>query len=299
MNKQKGFTLIELLVVIAVIALLMAILLPALGRAREQAKRTVCFNQLKQLQFAWGMYCDDHKDHVPCADIFYSEDCVAIASNQRAIECCGPGWFRWPHPWPGSPTTPGAKDNPLVELPGSHDHPLEVPKEDWYHAIWHGSIFRYLNNYKIYRCPVGDKNAYVTYDIAHSMNAYPGVFAPYEWEIYYRNQIKRAADRQVFSDRGHPEQGAYGVVGSKDAGVNQDPATRGFFDEPPKRHGQGQPTSFVDGHTEYHKWTDKRTWNFYWNDPTDQTCNQDMYWLQHVVWGKVSFTYPTKCPPAF
>jgi hypothetical protein len=102
----------------------------------------------------------------------------------------------------------------------------------------------------------------------------------------------------VFGDLGYASNGAYGVVAGP-GGANVDPATRGFWDPPPKRHGQGQPASFVDGHTEYHKWVDKRTWNYYWNDPTDQTCNQDMYWLQHVVWGQVSFIYPAKCPPAF
>jgi len=49
MNEQRGFALIELLVVIAIIALLMAILIPALHRAREQGKRVVCLNNLKQL----------------------------------------------------------------------------------------------------------------------------------------------------------------------------------------------------------------------------------------------------------
>ncbi len=49
MRIKKGFTLIELLVVIAIIAVLMAILFPALNRAREQGKRTMCMGNLKQL----------------------------------------------------------------------------------------------------------------------------------------------------------------------------------------------------------------------------------------------------------
>jgi len=56
--KSKGFTLIELLVVIAIIAVLMAILMPALYRAREQGKRAVYLNNLKQLSLAWIMYAD-------------------------------------------------------------------------------------------------------------------------------------------------------------------------------------------------------------------------------------------------
>ena len=67
MKKTRGFTLIELLVVIAIIALLMAILMPALSRAREQGKRAVCLNNLKQLTLAWMMYADDHAGRLPHA----------------------------------------------------------------------------------------------------------------------------------------------------------------------------------------------------------------------------------------
>src|SRR4030042_942704 len=59
-----AFTLIELLVVIAIIALLMAILLPALGRAREQGKRAVCLHNLGQLMVAWNMYADDNAEKI-------------------------------------------------------------------------------------------------------------------------------------------------------------------------------------------------------------------------------------------
>jgi len=60
MGKGKGFTLIELLVVIAVIALLIAILIPVLNLAREQAQRAVCLSNLRQLTLAWVLYADDH-----------------------------------------------------------------------------------------------------------------------------------------------------------------------------------------------------------------------------------------------
>jgi prepilin-type N-terminal cleavage/methylation domain-containing protein/prepilin-type processing-associated H-X9-DG protein len=61
---RKAFTLIELLVVIAIIAILMAILMPTLHRAREQGQRTSCLNNLRQLTLAWILYADDNGDKV-------------------------------------------------------------------------------------------------------------------------------------------------------------------------------------------------------------------------------------------
>ena len=60
MGKRKAFTLIELLVVIAIIALLMSILMPALGRVRKQARTTACLAQLKQWGLMFSLYCQDN-----------------------------------------------------------------------------------------------------------------------------------------------------------------------------------------------------------------------------------------------
>jgi prepilin-type N-terminal cleavage/methylation domain-containing protein/prepilin-type processing-associated H-X9-DG protein len=66
---RRGFTLIELLVVIAVIALLMAILLPALSRAREQGKSTRCLSNLKQIGIAMHAYATDYSYLLPRAEL--------------------------------------------------------------------------------------------------------------------------------------------------------------------------------------------------------------------------------------
>jgi prepilin-type N-terminal cleavage/methylation domain-containing protein len=64
-KKSKGFTLVELLVVIGIIAVLISILLPALNKAREQARRTQCLSNLKQVHALFMMYANQNRDQVP------------------------------------------------------------------------------------------------------------------------------------------------------------------------------------------------------------------------------------------
>ena len=63
-QSRRGFTLIELLVVIAVIALLLAILLPSLGKARETGRQTVCASNIRQMIIATNAYALDFKDSI-------------------------------------------------------------------------------------------------------------------------------------------------------------------------------------------------------------------------------------------
>ena len=61
-SRSVGFTLVEVLVVVAIVAVLAAILLPSLQRARSQTRTTQCLSNMRQLAYGWGMYSDDNRD---------------------------------------------------------------------------------------------------------------------------------------------------------------------------------------------------------------------------------------------
>lgn len=90
---QRGFTLIELLVVIAIIAILSAILFPAFARARENARRTSCLSNLKQIGLGVMQYTQDYDEKYPMA---YISPAASISPIGKAPWIAGaPGYWVW------------------------------------------------------------------------------------------------------------------------------------------------------------------------------------------------------------
>jgi prepilin-type N-terminal cleavage/methylation domain-containing protein len=288
MNKNRGnrgFTLIELLVVIAIIALLMAVLVPALSRAREQGKRAVCLTQIRQLQLAWNMYCDDNDDKVPAGDVCFSwEFWPDMGGPQLA-------WHEWPHPFPHAmPPTASTNGRLGAAYPWNCVATGQCKQPEWYHATEEGLLWKYIKDYKAYQCPVGEKGEFITYSNVHSIKTWasppngsagPGSISR---TIMKKSQIKRASDRVVFIDAGKAQWAACFLPYDRFGGlVHAGP--------PPARHGMGTVFSFADGHSAYKKWKDPHTVKVIkediYNTSDFAPCDCDLRWYVRAVWGDI------------
>jgi len=167
--KTRAFTLIELLVVIAVIAVLMAILMPALNIARDQAKRIHCINNVKQLTFAWLLYKDDNDDKM-----------VGGLPQRGSIDA-----------WMLSPR-------------GNDPDPIEQCKE----GLRQGKLYPYVKNVDVYRCPSDDRinregmYTFGSFSISGPLNGEEKEWSNRHLILY--GEIKNPADTFVFVEEIDP-----------------------------------------------------------------------------------------------
>ena len=240
---EPGFTLIELLVVIAIIAILAAMLLPALSRAKLKAQAVQCMNNGKQMMLGWRYFVDDNSDKVPSAWV-----------NQDDWNPVGEMTFS------GRPSTDGAnphnwdvndlKKSPLWPYCGKNPGIWRCPGDAPYTCIPSSA------EYKGQSLPrVRSMSMLSWFNGADAQNFGPG------FTVYKKiDQVLKPGPSKtiVFVDE-RCDSINDGEWCSGMSGWPDKPSQWNIVDVPGSYHGGSCGFAFCDGHSEIHKWKDPKT----------------------------------------
>lgn len=276
-RQGRGFTLIELLVVIGVIAILMAILIPVLNRARELGQRVVCLSNLKQLTYAWILYAEDNDGRLVSGRSFRD---LGNSDGSRIMKS-----------WMGEAFRNPTKRSDVT------DHPDK------------GALWPYIGNIDLYGCPRHrgrppnrPRNiAIATYVAVASANGsdVDGVstIAPNQSLVRPGRRVGKtvlkltrmtdiisppASERAVFADIGSTFGGSFPVEYLSPEYTSQHRLNS---------HVKGATLSMADGHAEYWKWRARETLDTVRAyEPETQEGLFDLQRLQRAMWGRLGYS---------
>jgi prepilin-type N-terminal cleavage/methylation domain-containing protein/prepilin-type processing-associated H-X9-DG protein len=268
--RSRGFTLIELLVVIAIIAILAAMLLPALASAKQRALSIQCLNNEKQLSLAWIMYANDNNDN--------------LAPNRGLNGATGVNYNLDPRTQPS--LQPGGANADWC--PGNIQNPLCALHQDWW--IEAGLLYPYLKSLLVYHCPADktvvphgvnpllQKPALRTYSMncwVQPMDSPGNASNPWMnipgYTIYTKlaNMVRPGPSKTWVFIEENPysiDDGFFAVDPRESTKWNNLPAVL---------HGDASNLAYADGHAQAHLWTDTSMINAKPSSPITTTSSVD------------------------
>jgi len=260
-SARRGFTLIELLVVIAIIAILAAMLLPALGRAKLKAYGISCVSNLKQLQLGWVMYSNDNQDRV----VPGGEGATTTVPIAAAYLSGGP-FANWVLGAVNTAAGSAATNTTFIE---------------------NGLLFPYIKSFGVYKCPADRKQVLGGPTVrSMSMSAWMNPLKSWNDVVPYSgNKLLREFRKQSDIASWLPSQ-CWVFIDENPNSINDgwfccDPnQPNKWVDIPASYHGNAGGLSFADGHAEIKKWRDSKMLNAQSTDVLRDITSDDLAWLE-------------------
>lgn len=240
----RGFTLIELLVVIAIIAILAAMLLPALGKGKLKAQGIQCMSNHRQMALGWRMCAEDNQDTL----VYASQDPRTPDLDKYA--------------WTQS----------VMDFTSAADN-WDINADITIRPLW-----PYIKNAGVYKCPADHSTVVVNGQTlprvrTMSMNLYVGGFDGTDGGWTWADQYRIYAKSSDFSGVAGPPDKIFVFLDEREDCINwgnfmtdmdgYDPPIPGAYkfttDLPGSYHNRAAGFSFADGHSEIHRWRDDRT----------------------------------------